>query len=331
MADMSIVLFGAPDQESEVDGPFYLTNGPGWSHACRWVGSSAAEEFSHLRALAEHGSIKGTDVLGVELAGAAILADDCTSGVLQELAEYVGVGDPDETIVLTDGESGDETKAVGSESEAGPPAEKAGTFHDEEATLGNHDGDLFSPIEAALPRRPRTLAEFRDLYAAPCAESEPDGLLDLPNIRQRDFFSCGASAAMAVGRWFGVGPQTLDEWKKALGTTEETSTRPEAIVDYLRSLGLDVEDCQGLTIEDLRQSWLSRRPVICCIQEFGAADEPTSHEFGHWVTSIGVALGMVFVQCSSEDNVLQQEKHPDTEGAPEELLSLAAEFLDLSP
>ena len=36
-----------------------------------------------------------------------------------------------------------------------------------------------------------------------------------PDVRQHDHYSCGAAASMAVGKYFGVGPKTLEAWKRA--------------------------------------------------------------------------------------------------------------------
>jgi predicted double-glycine peptidase len=132
----------------------------------------------------------------------------------------------------------------------------------------------------------------------------PTELLDVPDVRQHDNYSCGAAAAMSVGRFFGVGPDTLEEWKQALGTNEKTSTLPSAIVDYLRNLGLDVEPRQLMTVADLRQCWREGAPVICPIQEYGVPSKQASFDYGHYVTVIGIALGQVFVQDPLIDNVL---------------------------
>jgi HK97 family phage portal protein len=138
-------------------------------------------------------------------------------------------------------------------------------------------------------------------------------LLDLPDIRQQDDYSCGAAAAMAVGQYFGVGPDTLEEWKAALSTTEQKSTRPFAIVQYLTELGLVVTAGGDLTIEDLKACWRAGQPVICPIQEYGIPSKQASFLYGHYVVVIGAALGHIFVADSSIDNVLEGQ---DSDQAP---------------
>ncbi|MDE2103513.1 MAG: hypothetical protein KGL39_40105, partial [Patescibacteria group bacterium] len=160
-------------------------------------------------------------------------------------------------------------------------------------------------------------------------EGHEPHILPLDDIRQRDTFSCGAAAAMTVGMYYGVGPKTLDEWKKALGTTEETSTRPTDIIRYLRSLGLEVKARQGMTLDDLRQAWLTGKPTITPIQEWGVPSKPASMKFGHYVVVAGLPDGQVVIQDPSIMNVITQG-HEETNHLPEDLLSLAEEFVYLA-
>jgi hypothetical protein len=130
-------------------------------------------------------------------------------------------------------------------------------------------------------------------------------ILALPDIRQKDYYSCGAAASMAVARgFFGVGPEDLNAWKTALGTTIERSTHPERIVEYLKSLGLDAVGRDNMSVADLRAAWLKGYPVICPVQDYGP-DVPAEAEFnyGHYLAVVGVTLGYVFCQDSSDSNV----------------------------
>ena len=126
---------------------------------------------------------------------------------------------------------------------------------------------------------------------------------DFPDVRQPTHWSCGAAASMAVGKFFGVGPDTIEEWIDALGTTEEKSTAPQAIIDYLRSLGLDVEVRDGMTIDDLEQEFRKGRPVICPVQDYSGQRSPkAAWDMGHWLAGIGRIPGSVVVQDSALDN-----------------------------
>jgi HK97 family phage portal protein len=141
--------------------------------------------------------------------------------------------------------------------------------------------------------------------------------LEVPDIRQPDTYSCGAACAMSVGKFFGVGPADLEDWKKALDTTEENSTRPFAIVKYLSELGLVVTAAGGLSMEDLAGFWRAGHPVICPVQEYGIPSKQASFDYGHYVVVIGVGHGYVFVQDPSVDNVLEGE---DADQAPGRML-----------
>jgi SPP1 gp7 family putative phage head morphogenesis protein len=134
-------------------------------------------------------------------------------------------------------------------------------------------------------------------------------ILEVPDIRQKDHYSCGACATMSVGRYFGVGPEKLEEWKDALGTTLEKSTHPSAIVAYLKSLGLHVEDRQNLTISDLKQYISQGMPVIVPVQDYGNRREPgADYSYGHYLTIIGVPDdNHIIAQDSSEENVLTKD------------------------
>jgi hypothetical protein len=128
---------------------------------------------------------------------------------------------------------------------------------------------------------------------------------DFPDVRQKDQYACGAAASMAVGQHFGVGPKTLEEWKGALGTTLAKSTDPKSIEKYLRSLGLQVEAIGSLEVQDLRDATEQGMPVICPVQDYGKRrGQGAGFTYGHYLTVIGVALGYVLCQDSSEDNVL---------------------------
>ena len=142
-------------------------------------------------------------------------------------------------------------------------------------------------------------------------------LLDLPDIRQKDHYSCGAAVAMAVGRYFNVGPTSLEEWKHALGTSEKNSTSPPAIIRYLRSLGLDVTARPQMTIEDLHAAWQDGKPVICPIQEYGVPSKQASFNYGHYVVVIGQGLGEVFVFDPSIDNALAKPGGTVGKGKPD--------------
>jgi hypothetical protein len=128
--------------------------------------------------------------------------------------------------------------------------------------------------------------------------------LGLPDVRQDSDFSCGAAAAMSVGLFFGVGPATLPEWEKALGTTAEHSTSARAIFEYLTLLGLEVIGRGGLTIADLIEVVRQRKVAICPIDDYhGEQDPKAADDYGHWVAVDAVDEEFVIVQDPALENL----------------------------
>jgi hypothetical protein len=149
----------------------------------------------------------------------------------------------------------------------------------------------------------------------PCDDDyDDDCLVELPDVRQNDTYSCGAAVAMSVGKYFGVGPDTLKEWKDLLGTTRAKSTTPEAICKVLTDLGCQVVCKQDMTEDDLCYYHKLGIPVICPIQEWGDPRVKAADTYGHWVAVIGVGFGYVFVQDPSIDNVMDGEGGDYAEG-----------------
>jgi hypothetical protein len=158
------------------------------------------------------------------------------------------------------------------------------------------------------------------------APFSPD-FIEVPDIVQPDHYSCGAAAAMSVGKCFGVGPDKLSEWKKLLGTNVEESTRPTAIIEVLISFGLSVQARDNMALEDLASCWLNGMPVICPVQDYGPyVPGKAKFAYGHYLTVIGVDHGYVFCQDSSQDNVTRGS---GTASAPGRIMIEAAKFLEL--
>ena len=128
-------------------------------------------------------------------------------------------------------------------------------------------------------------------------------IIDIPDIRQINHWSCGAASSNAVGSYFGVGPKTLPEWEKVLETSEEKSTDPKAIVAFLKTLGLMAEPRQNMTIADLETAINSGSPVIVCVQDYsGVRSNKAKWAYGHYLTIIGRIPGYLVAQDSSIEN-----------------------------
>jgi hypothetical protein len=161
------------------------------------------------------------------------------------------------------------------------------------------------------------------VFKMPAYHEEPDGdeeedecdcLVEVPDIRQPDNYSCGAACAMSVGKYYGVGPDTIGEWKKLLGTNVAKSTAPDMIYKVLTNLGLQCIAARDMTVEDLCYYHKLGVPVICPIQEWGDPRVKASSKYGHYVVVVGVGYGYVFVQDPSIDNVLDGEGADNSKG-----------------
>ncbi|HVC95256.1 MAG TPA: C39 family peptidase [Pirellulales bacterium] len=123
--------------------------------------------------------------------------------------------------------------------------------------------------------------------------SIPDGAIKIPipTVAQPDESSCGAAALMSVCRYFGVGPDSIDEYVDALGTNERTGTYYKDIVAYARRMGLDASSEFDMTAEQLQDLVGKRIPVICSIQAHASDpsvyDDPDSNDDGHYVVAVG--------------------------------------------
>lgn len=139
-----------------------------------------------------------------------------------------------------------------------------------------------------------------------CGEQDPMNpqILALPNMTQPNHFSCGLYATWGVAKFFGVGPDTYEEWDKLLHTSAEESTKPKTIIEVLSGFGLTVEARDNMTIEDLHQCWLDGHPCITPVADYGPDVPPEAKwEFGHYLVVIGCCMGKVFCSDSSENNV----------------------------
>ena len=142
-------------------------------------------------------------------------------------------------------------------------------------------------------------------------------LMEGKSVRQKDNYSCGAAASNWVGLYKKVGPKTLSEWKKLLGTNIAKSTDPQRIITAFKDLGCKVEAAQNMTVNDLYSCWEENAPVICPIQEYGVPSKQASYKYGHYVVYIGSRKEYIFVEDSSIENVLEKQ---DADEAPGKMM-----------
>ena len=122
----------------------------------------------------------------------------------------------------------------------------------------------------------------------------------LRQTRQMTEYSCGASALQSVLSYWGM---DFDEeaLMRLLGTNAEVGTFPEDIVRGARSVGLDAEAREGLTLEDVRQFTAQGHPVIALAQVWRSQrDTPASAtdewDCGHYIVVLAIDDDYVYFQ-----------------------------------
>jgi hypothetical protein len=168
-------------------------------------------------------------------------------------------------------------------------------------------GDAPSDLGDRADSPPATTSNYQPFITANgLGYAAPHRLVELPDVRQPDHYSCGAAIAMSVGLYYGVGPKTLAEWKQLLGTDAEESTHPTAVIAAFRSFGCPVEtfshgDLGTLKTYTMGHGW----PVVCPVQDYGPfVPAQARFDYGHYLGVIGVDLGYVFAQDPSASNVV---------------------------
>src|SRR4051812_18248018 len=94
--------------------------------------------------------------------------------------------------------------------------------------------------------------------------------VQLEHVEQPDGISCGAAAMMSVCAYYGVGPRTIQDFKKHLHT-DHNGTSYKNLLRYAGELGLVARLEHATTPEKMTPDRLEHylkdgKPVICCIQ-----------------------------------------------------------------
>lgn len=106
-------------------------------------------------------------------------------------------------------------------------------------------------------------------------------ILDIPDIRQRADYSCGAACLEAVAQFHGLTARGI----RALANPVQ-GMAPDTVEAWFRGAGLAVLS-GSMGVDDLRHLTRSGRPVVCCVSQAG----------GHWVVVSGVSRGRVYYHC----------------------------------
>jgi predicted double-glycine peptidase len=126
----------------------------------------------------------------------------------------------------------------------------------------------------------------------------PLEILDgVPDVRQAEYYSCGASSFQAVLAYWGISSFETD-LRVILNTTPTHGTYPWDMVKAAESLGLEAEWRDNLTLADLEESIGNRIPVIIDGQRFRESGKTweDSWSSGHYMVVMGIDNESVYLE-----------------------------------
>ena len=123
-------------------------------------------------------------------------------------------------------------------------------------------------------------------------------LINLPKVEQSHKYDCGAAALRSICQYYGVGPDTEDDFIALLGTDHQGTSHHD-IVRIARHLGLHAAAQEHLTLDDLKQLLDRKIPVICAIQAWGDDEKYQRLQDGHYVIAIGYDDQYIFFEDPS--------------------------------
>jgi ABC-type bacteriocin/lantibiotic exporter with double-glycine peptidase domain len=129
----------------------------------------------------------------------------------------------------------------------------------------------------------------------------PANLVEVPVVKQRTHFSCGAAATLSLLRFWSVETYASAEESSLyapLRTTEADGTEPEPMADLLRRSGLWASYRYGdVTLADLERAVDAGEPPIVDLQALKDHALPwrETWDAGHYVVLVGYDRDSLFV------------------------------------
>jgi len=133
--------------------------------------------------------------------------------------------------------------------------------------------------------------------------------LPLPDTMQKTDYSCGASAIMAICRYFGLGCDDEEDFihlLKKKGMDPRIGSHPRQLKKILSTFNLKPKEFNGMTVSQLKKCLLNGQPVLMMIQAWGEDKKGRPLKSysdvwseGHWVVGIGFDKSAVFFEDPS--------------------------------
>src|SRR3990167_11125340 len=118
-------------------------------------------------------------------------------------------------------------------------------------------------------------------------EQENPIKIALPAVHQSSNYDCGAASLRSIASYFGFGPETEQQFIKAVKATKDNGTEPKNLIRAAKSFGLKVLAKENMSIQELIAMLDKGKPVICDIQAWGEPKEYKTKNSGHYVVAIG--------------------------------------------
>ncbi|PKG31694.1 C39 family peptidase, partial [Methanoregula sp.] len=122
-------------------------------------------------------------------------------------------------------------------------------------------------------------------------------LSGVPDVRQAEFYSCGASSFQAVMSYYGLNAMETD-LRGILNTSPSHGTYPWDMVRAAQAMGFDAEWKENLSLHDLETALHEGTPVIIDGQRFLDPDSTwdDTWDSGHYMVVIGMDDRNVYLE-----------------------------------
>jgi len=156
---------------------------------------------------------------------------------------------------------------------------------------------LFAAGCAGTPSSSSAVQKIPDATGTTSAGTVSVMLTGVPDVRQAEYYSCGASSFQAVMSYYGKNSVECD-LRMMLNTTPTHGTYPWDMVRVAKHQGFDAEWKENLTLNDLESALRQGTPVIIDGQRF--QDQNSTWEntwsWGHYMVVIGLDDRHVYLE-----------------------------------
>lgn len=134
------------------------------------------------------------------------------------------------------------------------------------------------------------------------SEEKHPKLLDVPDIRQFNDYTCGSASLLAVLYFYGLYDDNEKQLTKELDTNSEEGTSLDKIQQISKKYGLTCKVQEDCEIEDLQKAINSGHPVILNFQAWSnnkIKDWKKDWKDGHYAVLIGIDDKKLYIRDPS--------------------------------